>query len=271
MLAVTKWKHFLMAYHFIIKTDHQSLKFLLEQRLTSTLQHKCLAKLLGMDYEIQYKKEVENVVADVLSRKGWKAVEDDSEPQEAQVCAILSVQLQWLEEEIRNTQYLAVQPDSIPDYKHVGGIIRYKGKIYIGNSNGVREQIMEALHASAFGGHSGQLGSTQRIGFIFHWPMVKQDIVKYVQQCDDCQRNKHENLPYPCLLQPLSIPQQVWTHVNMDFVESLLMSEGCNAILVVVDRLSKIGHFIALSHPFSAKNVAQSFMDNVFKLHGVPK
>lgn len=59
--------------------------------------------------------------------------------------------------------------------------VKYKEKIYIGDSKGIRAHIMEALHASAFGGHSGQLGSTQRIGSIFYWPLMKQDIVKYVQ------------------------------------------------------------------------------------------
>lgn len=100
--------------------------------------------------------------------------------------------------------------------------------------------------------------------------MMQQDIVKYVQQCANCQRNKHDNLPYPGLLQPLPIPTQVWTHINMDFLECLPISDGCDAILVVVDRLSKMGHFMALSHPFTARDVAQSFIDNVFKLHGVP-
>lgn len=99
---------------------------------------------------------------------------------------------------------------------------------------------------------------------------MKQDIIRFVQQCDNCQRNKHENLPYPGLLQPLPVPDKVWTHINMDFVESLPVSDGCNAILVVVDRMSKMGHFIALSHPFTAKDVAQFFLDNVFRLHGVP-
>ena len=68
LMAVTKWKHYLLGYHLIIKTDHQSLKYLLDQKLTTSLQHKWLAKLLGLDYEIQYKKGVENKVADALSR-----------------------------------------------------------------------------------------------------------------------------------------------------------------------------------------------------------
>jgi hypothetical protein len=57
----------------------------------------------------------------------------------------------------------------------------------------------------------------------------------------------------------------------MDFIEGLPKSEGCDTILVVVDRYSKYAHFFALRHPFSAANVAHVFLDNVVKLHGTPK
>ena len=57
----------------------------------------------------------------------------------------------------------------------------------------------------------------------------------------------------------------------MDFIEGLPPSNGKTIILVVVDRLSKYSHFIALSHPVIAIQVAQTFMDNIYKLHGLPK
>lgn len=69
VMTVTKWKHYLMGNHFIIKTDHQALKYLLEQQLDTALQYKWMARLLGMDYEIHYKKGVENIAADALSRR----------------------------------------------------------------------------------------------------------------------------------------------------------------------------------------------------------
>ena len=68
VLAVKKWRPYLLGRHFIIKTDHFSLKYLLEQKLTTTFQSKWLPKLMGYDYEIQYKQGKENLVADGLSR-----------------------------------------------------------------------------------------------------------------------------------------------------------------------------------------------------------
>lgn len=57
----------------------------------------------------------------------------------------------------------------------------------------------------------------------------------------------------------------------MDFVERLPISQGKDTILVIVDRLSKFTHFIALKHPYPAPKVAKYFLDEIFKLYGLPK
>ncbi|KAL0430718.1 UNVERIFIED_CONTAM: Retrovirus-related Pol polyprotein from transposon.6 [Sesamum radiatum] len=67
--AVHKWKHYLIGHHFIIKTDHQSLKHILEQKVDNALQQKWISKLLGLDYEVHYKKGKDNIAADALSRR----------------------------------------------------------------------------------------------------------------------------------------------------------------------------------------------------------
>ncbi|XP_019246493.1 PREDICTED: uncharacterized protein LOC109226149 [Nicotiana attenuata] len=87
--SIEKWRHYLQGGHFIVKTDHQSLKYLLEQKVNTALQQKGLTKLLGLDYEVQYKKGEENKVADAFSRRQ----EEDST-----LLAISIAQATWLQE-----------------------------------------------------------------------------------------------------------------------------------------------------------------------------
>jgi hypothetical protein len=98
---------------------------------------------------------------------------------------------------------------------------------------------------------------------------MRNDILAYIQSCTVCTQAKLDRASYPGLLQPLPVPRQSWAVVSLDFVEGLLLSGTFSAILVVVDKFSNVTHFIPLKHPYSAASVAQLFLDNVFKLHGL--
>ncbi|GMJ07888.1 hypothetical protein HRI_004458000 [Hibiscus trionum] len=93
----------------------------------------------------------------------------------------------------------------------------------------------------------------------------------FVRECGVCQRSK-EDFDHPRgLLQSLPIPDASWTSISMDFIEGLPLSKKKDVILVTVNKLTKNAHFLALAHPFSTKDVAQLFLKNIFKLHGMPQ
>jgi hypothetical protein len=99
---------------------------------------------------------------------------------------------------------------------------------------------------------------------------MKKELTSYISECPVCQRAKAEHYQYPGLLDPLDPPDMAWQHITMDFVEGLPKSQGKEVILVVVDRMTKLAHFIALSHPYTSHSVAEAFLANIFKLHGPP-
>lgn len=100
---------------------------------------------------------------------------------------------------------------------------------------------------------------------------MKEDIKKCVAACQVCSQAKPEHGRLPGLLQPLPVPPQAWHTVSLDFIEGLPKSKRFDTILVVIDKFSKYGHFIPLTHPYTALGVAQLYMNNIYKLHGMPK
>jgi hypothetical protein len=130
--------------------------------------------------------------------------------------------------------------------------------------------VLSELHATPIVGHSGFTKTYDRVKRSFFWDGMKHDIHNFVAKCDVCQRNKGETTKSPSTLQLLPIPTAIWKDISMDFITGLPKSGNKSVIMVVVDRLSKYTHFCTLQHPFTTSTVDQIFMDQVFKLHGMP-
>lgn len=253
LMAVQKWRCYLQGHKFIIKTDQQALRYLLDQKSLSPMQQKSFTKLVGLDYEIEYKKGVENRAADALSRCYVHTTHYTA------LTTVVPVRMQKVINSYKSD--ILLDATTYPEFQLTSGVVRYKGRVAIGSDPVLRKAILTEMHASSYGGHSGILGTYMRAKGVFYWPQMKTDIEQLVHGCDVCQRTKRDQGPYPGLLQPLPIPERAWTHISMDFIEGLPHSQGKSVILVVVDRFTKYGHFLALSHPYTAQSVAKLFLD----------
>lgn len=217
-----------------------------------------------------YRKGIDNGAADALSRREQQqlllAV---SSP----VHSWMEALTQWYPSNLEARELLAqlsLDASSRPPFQLRNGLIYYKDRVWLGSNVLLQQQVISALHDSPVGGHSGSPATYQKLRPLFYWPSMKSAILRYVQSCAICSQAKLDRAAYPGLLQPLPVPRSSWEVVSMDFVEGLPLSGSANAILVVVDKFSKYNHFLPLKHPFSASSVARLFMDNIFKLHGMP-
>lgn len=229
-----------------------------------------MARLMGLQFKISYKKGADNLAADALSRV--------NHIMSIQVCS--EIQPMWLQEVVnsyvtdadaqRRLTELAISSPGEHGYELHQGIIRFRGRVWLGSNSALQTKIISSLHSSAVGGHSDAHATYQRIKRLFWWPGLKTQVAEFVKQCDICQHAKHLNTPPVGLLEPLPVPTGAWRDISMDFVEGLPLSDGYIVIMVIVDHYTKYAHFVPLKHPFTAPTVARQFVDSVVKLHGMP-
>lgn len=271
VLSIQHWRHYLLGKQFVVYTDHKSLKHFLQQRVTSPDQQCWLAKLLGYQFEVKYKPGLENKAADALSRCHG----------EVEMNVLVSSPT-WLEgqkllqEIAQDTQIqkmiveLTAKPDAKPGFSVQQGVLFYQGRLVIPADSPSIPVLLEEFHSTPMGGHSGFLRTYRRLAANIYWTGMQKRIRDFVRACDVCQRQKYAATTPGGLLQPLPIPNAIWEDLSIDFITGLPKSRGFEAVLVVVDRLSKYSHFILLKHPYTAKSVAELFVKEVVRLHGIP-
>jgi len=96
-----------------------------------------------------------------------------------------------------------------------------------------------------------------------------KEVKQYVEGCNSFQRNKNHTEQLAGKLMPNSIPKKPWTHISADFITKLPIAQRYDSILVVVDKLTKIVHFIPTTEKTLAEGLARLFRDNMWKLHGL--
>lgn len=152
------------------------------------------------------------------------------------------------------------------------GLLRYKERICVPDQGDIKRKILDENHKIPYAGHPGYQKLITSLRKEYHWPGMKRDVTEYLARCIECQLIKAEHQHPAGLLQPLPIPEWKWEVITMDFITGLPKSKkGNDSIMIVVDKLSKTAHFIPVQSTYRVAQIANVFMQNIFKLHGLPK
>jgi hypothetical protein len=167
-------------------------------------------------------------------------------------------------------QQLQTNATAPPGYSWLQDELRYKGHLYLSKQSNLGSMVLSELHSTPTMEHSRFTKTYDRVKRSFFWDGMKQDIHNFFANCEVCQCNKGETVKSLGTLKLLPIPPAIWKDISMDFITGLPKLGNKSVIMVVVDRLSKYAHFCTLQHSFTSSMGAQIFMDQVFKLHGMP-
>jgi hypothetical protein len=200
MHALTKFRQYLVGNKFMVKTDHNSLKYFLEQKDLSECQQKWVTKVQAFDFDIEYVKGKKKIVADALSRRPV-------------ACSLMEISVDWkshlLVEYSKNKFACEVMDGQIQDdrYRVIDDVIFYKDRVYLVPDSGLKKKILIAVHDSPLAGHQEFFKTYRQIRERFSWKGLKQDVMRHVSECVTCQQNKSEHALPAGLLQPLPIPK----------------------------------------------------------------
>ena len=257
--ALEEWRHWLEgAQHpFLIWTDHKNLAYIQSAKRLNSRQARWALFFGRFRFTLSYRPGSKNLKPDALSRQ-FDPSEKDPDPSPIIPGNFIVAPVTW---EIESIVQRALQQDPDPG----GGP---PSRLFVPGA--VRSEVLQWAHSSNLACHPGARRTLSLLRQRFWWPSMVSDTQIFVRACSVCARNKTPNLRPSGLLQPLPVPHRPWSHISIDFVTGLPPSEGKTVILTIVDRFSKMAHFVPVPKLPSAKETAQLMIDNVFRLHGLP-
>ncbi|KAJ9552882.1 hypothetical protein OSB04_016927 [Centaurea solstitialis] len=273
VFALKLWRHYLYGVKCTIYTDHKSLRYFLDQQNLNMRQRRWLDVVKDYDCEILYHPGKANVVADALSRKAHSDV--------------LWVPLMGLTvttsliELIKSSQFEAAKEENQKKERIKGqlvqlvtdsrGLLTRSGRVWVPVSCEARQTLLDEAHKSKFSIHPGATKMYRDLKTDYWWPGMKRDVARYVEKCLTCLRVKAEHQRPHGKLQPLDIPVWKWEHITMDLITKLPRTpRNVDAIWVIVDRLTKSAHFIAINESSSSEKLADIYVKEIVARHGVP-
>ncbi|CAI7797165.1 unnamed protein product, partial [Closterium sp. NIES-53] len=216
-----------------VYTDHCSLKYLKSQPTLSRRQVRWVDFLeTHFHYDIIYKPGLHNK-ADALSRPGHVA----------------GIQLDGMNPLLKGLFQHGYSVDGEIATAEKQKLLQWEKDLAI---------LLEEFYNVPYAGHFGSNKTLAGIAKYYYWPRMAADVQQFVTSCDTCQRMKSSKQKKTGLLQPLPVPEQPWQVVSLDFVTGLpSTSRGHDSILVVIDKFSKMGHFISTNATATAEATAR--------------
>ncbi|GKV48743.1 hypothetical protein SLEP1_g55542 [Rubroshorea leprosula] len=289
ILALKLWRHYLYGEEFEVHTDHQSLKYLFSQKELNLRQRRWMEYLNDYRCKIVYQPGKGNVVADALSRKStgtlaslmvmeWKLLEEFKNlnvrflpPKSDVLVSSMMVQPTLLskikEAQQKDSRLMEWMKDSGKSSKmglHISddGIIRLGDRICVPYDEGLRTELLQEAHKSNYTIHHGSTKMYYDLKETLWWKSMKKDVAKYVSKCLTCQVVKAEHQKPGGQLQPLPIPEWKWEAISMDFIVGLPKTRRqFDAIWVIVDRLTKSAHFLAINQKDPLDKLAKLYFE----------
>ena len=299
--AMEEWRHFLEGaeHQFEVWTDHKNLEYFMTAKKLNRRQARWSLFLARFDFVLHHRPGKSMGKSDALSRRADHGVgsNDNSDiilltPGFFAVRALEGLRLTGedrdIMSDIRRGTRDAEKEEAIAkvvkelkstrtrsvrsaEWSLTDSVLYFRGKVYVPDSSDLRRRIVALCHDSRVAGHPGRWKTLELVSRNYWWPQMSRYVGRYVSTCDMCLRTKAQRRHPIGELHPLPIPDTPWDTISVDFIVELPESSGHDAVMVVVDSVTKRAHFVSTLTTITAAGTARLFVQHVWKHHGLPR